>query len=149
MDSVLEVLQRAEATLSDEGQVFNFHHWCSCTCGHIYAASRGVAPGLYKIEPGREEYAEVITRVAYALGWDGVSPTDTSAIWAQIYVSKKTCHARNARGGCDRFELTSGAPKREDALSVVRDAIAQIQEMEEGARLEVLREEPRVLSSVG
>lgn len=66
--TTLDILKTARATLKDE--VFVFSDWGVCTCGHIYAADRGVKPQEGRFIRTMYEFSSpLFTEVATALGW--------------------------------------------------------------------------------
>lgn len=127
MLTVLEALRETEASLSGKAK-FTFTEWPQCTCGHIYHGSTG----MWAEDDNQPQvdlmgadvhpfYLKVITETARALGMTqrkldrGVPPSD--------FVSDYT---KELSGQASPYRVD-----REDALAVVRKAIARIEEHEE------------------
>lgn len=111
--STLEVLMKAEKSLSDEGIRFNYASFYDCTCGHILRAvegKRGYAGPCRDEE--HPEYLEVMHEVAKVLGYG-----DGEEVDAVFYVSNHT--ARQPEPG--------RMVTRQDALKTIRTAMLALQ----------------------
>lgn len=132
--TVLEILRRARVTITD-GE-FEFSHWGTCTCGHIYAAEVDETPtrfsptGDYVLSSDRYypiSTSPVIREVATLLGWDD---TEVYRPDPAVYISDLTRK--------DGTRLTPGS--RDEALRVIDLAIKHIETQQEADRLEVVDE---------
>lgn len=70
--SVIDVLERAEGTLADENEPFQFTNWATCGCGHVYHAVTGVyttfsaRAGWYEDSPSSIEYRNALRAILRA-----------------------------------------------------------------------------------
>jgi hypothetical protein len=139
--STLEVLRLAEGRLEDRGQYFSLVDWRACTCGHIYGAALGehtdslMAEDEYEVskritaEATDPLYVRTLVDTAVALGYTGPkyrlpgeSVEFSVAREASMHVSSATFARRRRPNG----EL-NGTNDRENALLVIREAIAKLE----------------------
>jgi hypothetical protein len=116
---VLEVLTLTKGRLESPDVPFAFGDWMSCTSGQIFAASTGHRAACahavtYALD---RRFAEVIQRVAYALGWGGEV--------IQVYGSGTL--ESSAVGFVSNYTRNTGDITRERALWVIDKAIASIE----------------------
>lgn len=127
--SSLEVLLKAEATLMDPDEPFDFAEWPNCTCGHIYHGVTGDY-SINAIHVGRSEpYDKVMKEVAEALGlvgWNGEHPDYPHLI--SEYTKQVSGLPRDSN---DPYNFPYSQVTREDSLKVIREAIAKIREMDQ------------------
>lgn len=138
--SSLEVLLKAEATLMDPDQPFEFSEWTHCTCGHIYHGATGeYAPHENGIATGRvtrpEEgpYKQVMKEVAEALdlvGWNGENPD-----YPQL-ISDYTKTVSGLTYEMGHFPYSKVT--REDSLKVIREAIEKIRAADQAVIVKTL-----------
>lgn len=137
--STLEILRDVEATLSGEEPDYEYSDWGKCACGHIYTAARATSDRAtldetFQPADAGATYPNVIIATAIALGWDG-KPNAVALqcdlkqpVWehATDYVSDLTGDRMND------VHLSDNDPTI--ALTVIREAIAKIEENEEADR---------------
>lgn len=143
MNTEIEVLYRAEASLAGDEE-FTFRKWMHCTCGHIYLGATGrMAQSSLPItcSPADTPYGRTILAAARALGWNKSYEGNCGAgdmYNAAGFLSDLTIKYKQGRGN----------PSREDALKVVRGAIAVLEQQGEQARLAVLSQTAEVVDAV-
>lgn len=152
---VLEILRNAEQRIVNPDIEWVFSDWSSCTCGHIYTAAMGTVGSsdvVFDEIDDETVYGQAIIAVATSLGWRyedetyhdptigrrGYGPYeyDNMAKAAAGFVSDYTYAAAGGRAHMNPSgsESTSNI-EREDALRVVRGAIASIEMQEDKDRV--------------
>jgi hypothetical protein len=147
---VLEALYRSRAHLTGATD-FEFGDWETCTCGHIYAGTNGrvASSGTRVLYPRVGRYEEVIAATARALGWKGsveVYPRDSPVIYVSdmtTAIARKRPEAQTAIEVGLEYDV-----EREDALAVIDEAIATIEQRQEADRLDVLAQARSVVDAV-
>lgn len=137
--TTLDILKTARATLKDE--VFVFSDWGVCTCGHIYAADRGVKPQEGRFIRTMYEFSSpLFTEVATALGWtpEIAWPGHIEAhIPPAEYISNMTSDLVDSVTDIDRTH----------AIKVVDEAIAVLEAKYEQDRLNVLAQTKEIVDN--
>lgn len=133
--STLEVLYAAKARLENPRTKWEFTHFTTCTCGHIYAAATGRRGRESKqvLRALETKHADLMVAVARALGYE-----DADAEGAVWFVSDATYDLKPG----DQLNVS-----RQHGLAVINEAIAKIEAQQEKDRLDVLAQARRIVDN--
>lgn len=121
--STLEMLLKAEASLSDSTQPYDHNSWSKCTCGHIYHAVNGEYGYSARVQTARigDPYRDVLQEIVNVLDLEEKIEHKVHHDGPYDLVSDYTEMVAARNGWEEGADI-----EREHALMVIQEAIAEI-----------------------